>query len=103
MSGRPDQILRDAALLFAERNAVYGDNFRMVAQVLATLFPKGVSLRTPEEFALYHNFELKVVKLCRFAASGLTHVDSIEDDIVYSAICRHLLLSHPLPEASHEF
>lgn len=92
---RPDEILRDAAQLFAERNAAYGDNFLMVSRVLTAMFPNGVRL-APEDYGLWHNFELMIVKLCRFAQSGLTHDDSIRDLIVYSAIAKHQMTGRPI-------
>lgn len=78
-------ILEDMAKTFRERNAVYGDNYKMVAKLVAVLFPKGV----PPELVItdqWHLFELKLVKLSRFAISNLTHQDSIHDDGVYSAM-----------------
>jgi len=96
---RPDAALRQAAVLFAERNAVYGDNFEMVANALAAMFPDGVALRTREDFAVWHNFELLMVKVCRFAQSGLTHPDSIRDAAVYAAICDYLKQEKPLERA----
>jgi len=85
-----DQILGEMAQTFKERNAVYGDNYRMVSKLMAVLFPHGVpsELVTTEHF---HLFELKLVKLSRFAISNLTHMDSIHDDAVYSAMIESIL------------
>jgi len=86
----PDEILAAAAKTYKERNAVYGDNYKMVAKLMAVLFPKGV----PPELVLkdhFHLFELKLVKLSRFAISNLTHVDSIHDDAVYSAMIESII------------
>lgn len=84
-------ILEDMAKTFRERNAVYGDNYKMVAKLVAVLFPKGV----PPELVItdqWHLFELKLVKLSRFAISNLTHQDSIHDDGVYSAMIEAIIL-----------
>lgn len=85
MSKVPDK-LRSAADLFAERNAIYGDNWRNVGHAMAALFPDGVTLKTPEDFQRFHLFELKMVKLSRYAKSfgDGGHRDSIRDDGVYS-------------------
>ncbi|QEG09894.1 phosphatase [Escherichia phage Mansfield] len=87
-------ILDAMAATFRERNAVYGDNAVMVGQVMQVLFPNGVTLKTPEDYHMWHLFELKIVKLTRFAISGLKHEDSIHDDGVYSAMCERLVNTH---------
>lgn len=83
-------ILDSMADTFRRRNAVYGDNFRMVAKLVKVLFPDGV----PPELVVtdqWHLFELKLVKISRFAISNLTHQDSIHDDGVYSAMIESIL------------
>jgi hypothetical protein len=83
-------ILDQMADTFRQRNAVYGDNYRMVAKLVKVLFPNGV----PSELVVtdqWHLFELKLVKLSRFAISGLTHIDSIHDDAVYAAMIESIL------------
>ena len=83
-------VLRSMAETFDERNKVYGDNYKMVGKIMAVLFPEGV---TPAILHSdhFHMFELKIVKLTRFAISNLTHVDSIHDDAVYSAMIESIL------------
>lgn len=83
-------ILADMAVTFRERNAVYGDNYKMVGRLMAVLFPQGVSAELLHSHQ-FHLFELKLVKLSRFAISGLTHTDSIHDDAVYSAMIEMIL------------
>lgn len=83
-------VLQEMADTYRERNAIYGSNFKMVAPLVAVLFPDGV----PPELVTthqWHLFELKLVKLSRFAISNLTHVDSIHDDAVYSAMIEAIL------------
>jgi hypothetical protein len=86
------EIFEDMANTFKERNAVYGSNYLMVAALVKVLFPKGV----PPELVVthqWHLFELKLVKLSRFAISNLKHIDSIHDDAVYAAMIEHILRS----------
>lgn len=84
------QVMEEMAATFRERNAVYGSNYKMVGPMMAVLFPDGVP---PEVLHSdqFHLFELKLVKLSRFAISGLTHMDSIHDDGVYSAMIESIL------------
>lgn len=84
-------ILTEMAATYRERNAVYGDNFRMVGKLMAVLFPNGVPAEVLHSDQ-FHLFELKLVKLSRFAISGLTHQDSIHDDGVYSAMIEQIIL-----------
>lgn len=83
-------LLRGMATTFEARNAVYGDNYRMVGPIMRILFPRGVPphLLGSDQF---HLFELKIVKLTRFAISNLQHIDSIHDDAVYSAMIESIL------------
>lgn len=85
------EILEEMAQTFRERNKQYGDNWKMVGQVMAVLFPTGVQLRTAEDYDVWHLFELKIVKLTRFAIGRLEHIDSIHDDAVYSAMIEAIL------------
>ncbi|WLW40884.1 hypothetical protein GNAINCEL_00102 [Serratia phage KKP 3709] len=70
-------VLAEMADTFRERNAVYKDNAAKVGEVMAVLFPDGVTLRTAADHKFYHLFELLIVKLTRFTNSGLKHEDSI--------------------------
>ena len=84
------QILRSMADTFEERNKVYGSNYERVAPIMKILFPDGL---TPEilHSDQWHLFELIVVKLTRFAISGLQHKDSIHDTGVYAAMIESIL------------
>lgn len=85
-------VLADMGETYRERNKVYGDNFKMVAKLVEILWPNGV----PPELVItdqWHLFELKLVKLSRFAISNLTHQDSIHDDAVYSAMIEAILIN----------
>lgn len=85
-------ILDEMAATFRERNAVYGDNYKMVGKMMAVLFPNGA----PPELLhndQFHLFELILVKLSRYAISGLQHQDSIRDMGVYCAMCESILIN----------
>lgn len=83
-------ILAEMATTFRERNKIYGDNYKRVGAVMEAMFPHGVQLQSAEDFNRWHLFELLVVKLTRFANSGLTHQDSIHDASVYGAMVESL-------------
>lgn len=80
-------ILREAADLFQERNAVYGDNFKMVGEVMVGLFPNGVTLKTAHDHNRFHILMLLAVKLTRYTVNWEKgHQDSIRDATVYGAM-----------------
>jgi hypothetical protein len=86
-------VLQQMANTYRERNAVYGDNFRMVGPMMRILFPNGVpaSVVHSDQF---HLFELILVKLSRFAISNLQHKDSIHDAAVYAAMIEGIINEH---------
>lgn len=84
-------ILAEMADTYRDRNKVYGDNYKRVGDVMMALFPNGVELKTQEAFNIWHLFELMIVKVTRFANTGLSHVDSIHDCAVYAAMVESLL------------
>jgi hypothetical protein len=85
MSSAAD-VLSESAKLFAERNAVYKDNWRKVGAIMVALFPDGPPhLETEDDYNRWHLFELAIVKLTRYAThyNEGGHKDSIEDMVVY--------------------
>ena len=79
--------------VFLERNAIYGNNFYMVGDVLHALFPEGVPpLRTAEEHARFDLLSMIVGKLTRYVKSFGSggHEDSLDDLSVYCAILASL-------------
>jgi hypothetical protein len=89
VTGSAADILDHMAETFRERNKVYGSNYKMVGPMMKVLFPDGV----PKDVVhsdQFHLFELMLVKLSRFAISGLKHQDSIHDAGVYAAMIEHI-------------
>lgn len=84
----PEQILIEGAQTYAERNAEYGDNFRLFPRVMVALFPDGIGLQTYEDWMRMQFFVLKIIKLTRYTQNMHVggHHDSIHDDMVYSAM-----------------
>ena len=76
---------------FKERNEVYGDNYKMVGELMKVLHPEGFNQQSEEDHELGHLWSLLVVKLSRFAISDLKHKDSIHDLAVYAAMIEAIL------------
>lgn len=87
------QLLYEMAGTFAERNAVYKDNYKTAGAVLAALYDNGVDLKltTVRDFEVAHLLWLIVVKLTRFVRSQQNHADSMVDIGVYSAMIAAIL------------
>lgn len=86
------EILAEAAQTYAERHAVYGDNYKLVGNVLAALFPEGLRLVTADDWNRAHIFMLMIVKQTRYVQNWDRggHQDSIRDNTVYSAMLEEI-------------
>jgi len=87
----PSERLRALAKLYQQRNKVYGDNYLMSGHLLMALFPKGLTISTPEEFRRLYMFIHMLSKLDRYSravARGEGHPDSLDDLSVYSQMTR---------------
>lgn len=89
---KAQDILRQCADLFEERNKVYGDNYKNVGVAMTGFFPDGVTLKTVDDFNRFHIFMLGVVKMTRYCNNWEKggHADSIRDNTVYSAMLEHI-------------
>lgn len=85
--------LRAAALLYEQRNRVYGSDYLEHGQLMEVLFGKdGAALRTAEDFARYNLFKMIVAKAARYAKNFFTggHADSLDDISVYAQMLREV-------------
>lgn len=80
--------LADLASIYAERNAIYGDDFRRYGRVMMALFPAGVVVtneRDANRLGILTQMVAKFGRYCaNFNAGG--HPDSLDDLAVYSQI-----------------
>lgn len=82
-------IMLKAIRTYIERSKIYGEGgFEEHGNLLFALFPKGLTLTTPEHFSRFVLFIMQTVKLCRYAKHITTggHSDSSHDNGVYSFI-----------------
>ena len=84
----PGDKLLALASLQNERDTVYGANYTRIGQAMASFFPDGVTLKSPEDFTRYHLLTMIIAKAGRYAFnfSGEPHTDSLNDLSVYAAI-----------------
>lgn len=83
----PDKMLEEAAMLFKSRNKEYGDSYKSFGQIVAALFPNGVTLKTAEDFSRWGVLNMILSKIHRYSYNFKDgHSDSLKDLSVYSAM-----------------
>lgn len=83
--------LEEALKTYIDRNKKYGNNYKRFGLVMMALFPDGLNLNTVEDFNRYGVIFMKIAKLSRYATNPkVGHLDSVHDDIVYSAMLEEL-------------
>lgn len=88
--------LRKAADIYAERNAIYGDNYKHFGKVVEALFPNGVnSVPGADKAEQYNRLGVliqiisKLTRYCaQFEKGG--HADSLDDLAVYACMLQEL-------------
>lgn len=90
MNKTPADMLEDAAKIYRERSALYGDNYKHMGKVLLGFFPKGIVLETEEHFNRFHLFLHLLNKTSRYAQMLQRggHVDSLDDLSVYAMMAQ---------------
>jgi len=85
----PDR-LKDLGKLYAERNKLYGNNYKSFGNILSGMFPNGLCLHTAEEFNRFALFLQIIHKQTRYARSIISggHADSLDDTAVYAQMLR---------------
>jgi hypothetical protein len=85
-------ILQEAATTFAQRNAIYGDNYKNFGHVMHSMFPDGFKVNSPDDWNRLGIFVQIVSKVTRYAAAfdNGGHQDSAHDACVYSAMLEEL-------------
>ena len=81
--------LHRAIITHESREATYGpDGSTRLGEALAAMFPGGLTLTTPQDFARFHLFQMTVAKANRYAANWSRggHLDSAHDAGIYALL-----------------
>lgn len=75
--------LHEAEKIFDERSAVYGLSHARHGNILNAFFPKGITLKSAEDFTRFMMFNAIIGKLNRYSENFSTggHRDSVVDPI----------------------
>ena len=87
------EMLEEAAEVFRQRNALYGDNYKKFGEVMKALLPgQHLALRTPDDYNRMGLLVQIVSKLGRYCENfeGGGHDDSLLDLAVYSQMLREI-------------
>jgi|KBSSwiStaDraftv2_1062776.scaffolds.fasta_scaffold40651_3 hypothetical protein len=84
--------LKAAMQTYEQRNDVYADNFVRLGNVMAAMFPGGLTMQTPKDWQRLYTFMMIQVKQTRYAAQWYNggHQDSSIDTIVYAALQKEI-------------
>lgn len=99
--------LRAAAALFEQRNRQYGNNYLLIGETLAAMFPNGLRIETPVEWQRLFTLVMMVMKNTRYAQNIFRlegHDDSLDDITVYAqmgAYVDHLVRADPAWQAHY--
>lgn len=87
MAGKPNvpASLEQALALYRDRNGAYKDCWVKTGAVLSTVFDK-TDLRTADDYTKFQLVNMIISKVIRYAASNMTHQDSVDDLVTYAAM-----------------
>jgi len=76
-------VLERASDIYKERNAVYGDAADRHGEILAAMFPDGLTLKTADDFTRFMHINSVIGKINRYANNFESggHLDSSLDPI----------------------
>lgn len=91
-SSRVAQMLTECAGTYDQRNALYGDNYKRFGIIMLGLFPKGLTLRSPDDWNRIGLFVQAMSKVTRYAQNFEKggHDDSLLDSSVYQQMLREV-------------
>jgi|SRR6185436_19050198 len=76
---------------YRERNAIYGDNYKVAGVIFKQLFKDGLEIKTIEDYNRFAILMQIINKIIRYSFNWQTgHCDSLHDLAVYSAILMEL-------------
>lgn len=86
------QALADLGAIYKQRNAIYGNNYKLFGHAMTALFPDGITIKTEEDWNRLSLFLHCADKLSRYAASFKQggHVDSLDDLSVYAQMLQEV-------------
>ena len=87
----PDR-LRELARLFETRGQIYGDQYKVIGDVLWSVFDGPIKLETAQDYTRFVTLAFILQKICRYANAFNDggHADSLNDASVYAQMLREI-------------
>lgn len=88
----PSDMLAALGAIYRDRNKMYGNNYKAFGHSCMSIFPKGIELKTVDDFNRFGVFVMIVSKVSRYAAMFTNggHPDSLDDLAIYSQMLQEL-------------
>lgn len=86
------ELLRQSAVVYEQRNVLYGDNYKKFGDVMKAIFPDGVTIMSTSyfnRFGILIQIISKLTRYCEMFDEG-GHDDSLLDLSVYANMLREL-------------
>lgn len=89
---RAPDFLREGASIYEQRNALYGDNYKVFGHAMVSVFPRGLTIKSVDDWNRLGILVQAAAKLTRYGQSFLKggHLDSAQDLSVYAAMLAEL-------------
>lgn len=88
-------LIEAALKTYRERGERYGPTYRQHGEVMRALFPKGIELKTVDDFNRFGILNMIVSKLTRMTMGDPLYEDNPHDMGVYSFMLQELLHNRP--------
>jgi len=88
----PADFLKEAAMVFENKNKEYGDSYKSFGKIMMAYFPNGVELKTEKDFTRFAMINIMIAKTDRYCKNFINggHKDSLVDLSIYSTMLQEI-------------
>jgi len=88
----PADFLKDAAVVFENKNKEYGDSYKSFGKIMMAYFPNGIELKTEKDFTRFAMLNIMISKTDRYCKNFVNngHSDSLTDLSIYSTMLQEI-------------
>jgi len=88
----PSDFLKEAAIVFENKNKEYGDSYKSFGKIMMAYFPNGVELKTKQDFTRFAMLNIMISKTDRYCKNFINggHKDSLVDLSIYSTMLQEI-------------
>ena len=88
----PADFLKEAAMVFENKNKEYGDSYKSFGKIMMAYFPNGIELKTEKDFTRFAMINIMISKTDRYCKNFINggHKDSLVDLSIYSTMLQEI-------------